>query len=149
MRYALYFAPAADDPLNRTAAEWLGRDAFTRTEFPKAADGGLSSDELDALTADPRRYGFHATLKAPFHLADGRSEAELLDAMNAFTAKTSAFDIPSLSMLALPDTPVRLRSPAMQENPRRRVVRFRPKQRYHTASEVSTGPKHRGFSLFV
>lgn len=96
MRYALYFAPAADDPLNRTAAEWLGRDAFTGTEFPKAADGGLASDELNALTSDPQRYGFHATLKAPFHLAGGRSEADLLDAMKAFTAKTSAFDIPSV-----------------------------------------------------
>ena len=31
MRYALYFAPSADDPLNLTAAEWLGRDAYTMT----------------------------------------------------------------------------------------------------------------------
>lgn len=96
MRYALYFAPAADDPLNKAAAEWLGRDAFSNANSARAAEGGLSADELDALTADPRRYGFHATLKAPFHLADGRSEADLLDAMKAFIAKTSAFDISSV-----------------------------------------------------
>lgn len=96
LRYALYFAPAAHDPLNLKAAEWLGRDAFSKADFARAAEGGVSADELDALTADPRRYGFHATLKAPFHLREGRSEAELLDAMEAFAADTSAFDIPSM-----------------------------------------------------
>lgn len=94
MRYALYFAPSADDPLNLTAAEWLGRDAYNNVGYARAAEGGLSPEDLDALTADPRRYGFHATLKAPFHLADGQSEADLLEAMRAFAADTSAFDIP-------------------------------------------------------
>jgi len=36
------------------------------------------------LSADPRKYGFHATLKAPFALADGASEAELLVACADF-----------------------------------------------------------------
>ncbi len=96
MRYALYFAPSADDPLNLTAAEWLGRDAYNNVGYARAAEGGLSAEDLDALTADPRRYGFHATLKAPFHLAEGKSEADLLTAMEAFAADTSAFDIPSV-----------------------------------------------------
>ena len=96
LRYALYFAPAADDPLNLTAAEWLGRDAHDNDGYARVAEGGLSAAELDALTADPRRYGFHATLKAPFHLAAGQSEADLLEAMEAFAADTSAFDIPSV-----------------------------------------------------
>ena len=96
MRYALYFAPAADDPLNKAVAEWLGRDAFSNANSARAAEGGLSADELDALTADPRRYGFHATLKAPFHLAEGHGEADLLATMEVFAANTSAFDIPSV-----------------------------------------------------
>ena len=29
------------------------------------------------IEQEPRRYGFHATLKAPFHLADGADEAAL------------------------------------------------------------------------
>ncbi|MDH4414486.1 MAG: DUF1045 domain-containing protein [Rhizobium sp.] len=95
MRYALYFTPSADDPLNLAAAEWLGRDAFSNAEFRRVAEDGLTADELDTLTADPRRYGFHATLKAPFHLVDGRSEAELAGAIEAFAARTSAFDIPA------------------------------------------------------
>ncbi len=96
MRYALYFAPSASDPLYRTAAAWLGRDAFSNAEFPRAAEDGLTKDELDALTADPRRYGFHATLKAPFHLANGQSEADLVEAMQAFAARTFAFEIPQV-----------------------------------------------------
>jgi putative phosphonate metabolism protein len=96
VRYALYFAPCADDPLNLTAAEWLGRDAYNNVGYARAAEGGLSPEDLNTLTADPRRYGFHATLKAPFHLAEGRSEAELLQAMEAFATETSAFDIPSM-----------------------------------------------------
>ncbi|MBC2772543.1 DUF1045 domain-containing protein [Rhizobium sp. AQ_MP] len=98
MRYALYFAPSADDPLNLTAAEWLGRDAYTNVGYARAAEGGLSAENLDALTADPRRYGFHATLKAPFHLAEDKREADLLKAMEAFAADTSAFDIPSVTV---------------------------------------------------
>jgi Protein of unknown function (DUF1045) len=36
------------------------------------------------LTRAPRGYGFHATLKAPFHLADGCDETALIDALPAF-----------------------------------------------------------------
>ncbi len=96
MRYAIYFSPPATDPLTRAAAVWLGRDAFTGEEYPRTAEHGLSVEELDALTADPRRYGFHATLKAPFRLADGTSEAELLTALGDFARKTAPFEIPSV-----------------------------------------------------
>ncbi|SCX22539.1 ferric transporter ATP-binding subunit [Agrobacterium sp. DSM 25558] len=42
---------------------WLGRDAFSDTSFPTPDVEGLTQDEVHALTADPRRYAFHATLK--------------------------------------------------------------------------------------
>lgn len=95
MRYALYFSPSAADPLTEAAAEWLGRDAFHGRIFPRSAGGGFAGEELDTLTADPRRYGFHATLKAPFDLADGVSESDLLTALAAFAATTAPFEIPS------------------------------------------------------
>ncbi|MBB4232529.1 DUF1045 domain-containing protein [Rhizobium mongolense] len=38
------------------------------------------------LIAEPRRYGFHATLKAPFHLAPGTSRQELESAIRSFAA---------------------------------------------------------------
>ncbi|WP_457580469.1 DUF1045 domain-containing protein [Ensifer canadensis] len=98
MRYAIYFAPPADDRLSQTAARWLGRDAFTgeTNELPALPD--LDADTRHALTADPRRYGFHGTLKAPFALADGRSEAELVAAFEDFAADLEPFDIPELTL---------------------------------------------------
>jgi putative phosphonate metabolism protein len=78
MRAAIYFTPPADHPLTREAALWLGRDAFTGRLLTGQKAGA------DWITAEPRRYGFHATLKAPFRLADGRSLAELEQALVEF-----------------------------------------------------------------
>jgi putative phosphonate metabolism protein len=96
LRYAIYFSPAADHPLTKTASRWLGRDAFTGETFQTPEVAGLSTEEVHGLTADPRRYAFHATLKAPFELAEDKSEAALIDAFEAFAAETQAFDIPNL-----------------------------------------------------
>ncbi|RWX76619.1 DUF1045 domain-containing protein [Neorhizobium lilium] len=94
MRYALYFSPSATHPLSKAAAEWLGRDAFTGETHPVPEVPGIEPETVHALTADPRRYGFHATLKAPFALAEGRQESELVAAFEAFAARTPAFEVP-------------------------------------------------------
>nr|WP_274706801.1 DUF1045 domain-containing protein [Allorhizobium sonneratiae] len=96
VRYAIYFTPPADAPLTRAASHWLGRDAFTGEDSPQPSVTGFTPERLAELTADPRRYGFHATLKAPFHLHDTKSEADLLEAFAAFCGKTAAFNIPSV-----------------------------------------------------
>ncbi len=94
MRYALYFAPPSDHPLTRAAVSWLGRDAFggpTSVEPPEGS--GLEPAFWQTITADPRRYGFHATIKAPFRLREGQSEADLLTAVEDFAHRQRAFDI--------------------------------------------------------
>lgn len=96
MRYALYFTPPADDPLTRSAAAWLGRDAFSGETLAVEDIGPFPAETFAALTEDPRRYGFHATIKAPFELAVGRSEAELIAGFEAFCATRPAFEIPSI-----------------------------------------------------
>ena len=96
MRYALYFTPPADDPLTSRASEWLGRDAFSGDIRGFDGRGPFSTEAFAAHTQDPRRYGFHATIKAPFELASGRSEAELLAAFDTFCAARPAFDIPEI-----------------------------------------------------
>lgn len=98
VRYAIYFAPPADDRLSQTAARWLGRDAFTGETSELPALAGLDADTRHALTADPRRYGFHGTLKAPFALAEDRSEAELVSAFEEFAANLDPFEIPELTL---------------------------------------------------
>lgn len=89
MRYAIYFTPAEDNALTRKASRWLGRDAFTNTRHD---DHSAYAD----MTAEPRRYGFHATLKAPFTLAEDRTESELLAVFNDFARTRLPFDIPKV-----------------------------------------------------
>lgn len=96
MRYALYFTPSASDPLTLAAQRWLGRNAFTGAALEQPATEGFDAVALAGLTADPRRYGFHATLKAPFALADGRSEAELVAEIGRFVAEAEPFEIPEI-----------------------------------------------------
>jgi hypothetical protein len=48
------------------------------------------------LTEDARRYGFHATMKAPFALAAGKTEASLVAAFEEFASATPAFTLPQL-----------------------------------------------------
>ena len=89
-RYAVYFVPAAQSALYRFGASLLGYDCYTGTEiaFPQALP--VPEPAWREMTQEPRRYGFHATLKAPFHLADGAGEAALIEAFHAFCRSTAA-----------------------------------------------------------
>ncbi len=92
-RYAIYFFPHGSSLLARFGASLLGYDAATGAEV-EPPDHPLFHDPLSlGYTASPRRYGFHGTLKAPFHLADGRTASELEDEIQAFAATQSSFDI--------------------------------------------------------
>lgn len=85
-RYAIYYAPPTGSALDRFGAQLLGYDAFSGKDlaFP---DGILqTTPDWRDLTRDPRKYGFHATLKAPLSLAPGRTETDLLAACAAFAA---------------------------------------------------------------
>jgi putative phosphonate metabolism protein len=87
-RYAIYFADGADSALSRFGAESVGYDARTGNELPYPDDALRIASDWHDITADPRKYGFHATLKAPMALAPGRTEAELVAACAAFADKT-------------------------------------------------------------
>ena len=82
-RYAIYFVPPAESALYRFGAGLLGYDGYTGADVAPSGEAGLPTDWA-ALTTAPRRYGFHATLKAPFHLADASAESALIDAVTAF-----------------------------------------------------------------
>jgi len=96
MRYAIYYTPPADDPLTRRAAHWLGRDAMSGESQDQPALDAFPGTTFAELTADPRRYGFHATMKAPFELAPGKTEAALVSAFEEFATGTPAFTLPAL-----------------------------------------------------
>ncbi len=83
-RYAIYYASAHGNDLDRFGARHLGYDAWTGEDLPFPESAVQAVPDWRELTEDPRKYGFHATLKAPMALADGKSEAELLAACAAF-----------------------------------------------------------------
>ncbi len=81
-RYAIYFAPEHGSALDRFGAHLLGYDAHDGAAPPFPGDLGIA--DWRVVTQDPRKYGFHATLKAPISLAAGLSERELLARCTAF-----------------------------------------------------------------
>ncbi|MBT9385543.1 DUF1045 domain-containing protein [Pseudooceanicola sp. CBS1P-1] len=80
-RYAIYYLPEPG-PLADFGARWLGWDvqagtpaAPTETDLP-----------LEQLTATPRKYGFHATIKPPFRLPPGTTPEALAETARALCA---------------------------------------------------------------
>lgn len=95
-RYALYLAPAEDSALWRAGCAWLGRDPRTEASSAQPNIEGISVDRLRTLTASPRHYGLHATLRPPMRLADHVSADLLTDAVRTLAAATRAFMLPAL-----------------------------------------------------
>jgi putative phosphonate metabolism protein len=119
-RYAVYFAPARDSAWWRFGAHWLGRDEASGAALAQASPLQEGGAELRRITDEPRRYGFHATLKAPFRLRDNVEERTVLERvarlargmkqvslaplvpvwMDGFVALVPARPIPALNALA-------------------------------------------------
>lgn len=97
-RYAIYFAPAEGSELERVCASILGRCARTGKILKQPELPGLNPSRLAELTASPRHYGLHGTLKPPFFLAAGKTEEQLLQAAKDLAADCSAFTLPPLSL---------------------------------------------------
>ena len=105
-RVAIYAAPGSgsSEPaavlLKERAEAWLGRATDTDTP-PRVAPDGWRREEVDAITADARRYGFHGTLKAPFRIADGMAIQDLEDAVDRLADASEAAVIPALTLTRL------------------------------------------------
>jgi len=82
-RYAIYFAPALQSPWWQFGTQWLGRNEQLDRPVPQTRVPQMGVQDLQRLTSHPRRYGFHATLKAPFGLRDSYGEDDLRARMQA------------------------------------------------------------------
>ncbi len=92
-RVAVYYAPPSDDPLFADAATWLGRDpqsgaAMLQPAIPQIAE----------VTAEPRVYGFHATLKPPMRLAEGCEWFDVVTAATELANRIAPFALPRLAV---------------------------------------------------
>ena len=100
-RYAIYFAPARASVLWQRGCEWLGRDAETGARNELLSIAGVPAALQRQLTHNARRYGFHATLKAPFYLAPGFDEGNLLSMAQTFARGQSGLHLPQLEVSRL------------------------------------------------
>lgn len=98
-RYAIYFVPPPDSALYRFGAEMLGYDAFSGEACGQPREMLRLFPDWTALTDEPRRYGFHATLKAPFPLAVTAREDDLASAVERFTARAVPKIAPAVDLL--------------------------------------------------
>jgi len=85
-RYAIYFAPQDDSELDIFGSTVLRRRAenpadWQHPELPAQFPEALSwADQIKR----PAHYGFHATIKAPFTIADGQSADDLIQDLAHF-----------------------------------------------------------------
>lgn len=100
-RYAVYFAPDPAGALWRFGSSCIGYDAHTGYSSDFLVPAGVDEVRWRDLTEEPRRYGFHATLKAPFHLRDWLNEDELVSALRGFASRQPAFMIAGLRLATI------------------------------------------------
>jgi Protein of unknown function (DUF1045) len=101
-RYAVYFVPAADSDLYRFGSAVLQYDCYTGRPVAPPDECTADADAWRKASEEPRRYGFHATLKAPFYLAPSCTEAQLVSAFQSFAAlgRKAAVIEPEIAMLS-------------------------------------------------
>jgi len=100
-RYALYYAPEPSSELWAFGSHVIGYDAVDGQERAVPSFCGALTDRWHELVSQPRKYGFHATLKAPFHLAQGVDEAALIGAIERFAATTNAAPLEGLEVASI------------------------------------------------
>ncbi|WP_345814980.1 DUF1045 domain-containing protein [Paraburkholderia sp. PREW-6R] len=92
-RFAVYYAPSRESAWWQAGCAWLGRDAQSGMLCTAPQPDDLARP-LAELTGAPRRYGWHGTLVAPFGLAAGITQHDVLEATREWALTQSAFTVP-------------------------------------------------------
>jgi len=94
----VYFVPEPETALAKLGSALLGRDSETGHPVAQPSVPGFPQESLRALTDDARRYGLHATLKAPFFLKQGMTEDDLLRFADDFAVGRQPIVLPGLAV---------------------------------------------------
>jgi hypothetical protein len=104
-RYAVYAVPDISSKLWAFGSRILGYDASQNAIPSIVSSLKKSDDRWDRWTIGPRKYGFHATLKAPFYLRVAtdiqKAEVALMDALADFALSTEPITIGPLEIQIL------------------------------------------------
>ena len=100
-RYAVYFAPNVEQQWWAHASQWLGRCAVSQQMNAQPLIAGVSAKRFAEFTEHPRRYGFHATMKAPFVLTSQYQPNDLVERVNLLCRAVKPFVLPRLKVTLL------------------------------------------------
>lgn len=92
-RYAIFFTPAG--AFADWGSAWLGWDSANGHCVPHPH---IADVDVACITATPRKYGLHATLKAPFQILQGASLEQLHEAATKFASQHATFDIGAMDV---------------------------------------------------
>ncbi|WP_338549146.1 DUF1045 domain-containing protein [Roseovarius phycicola] len=98
-RYGIYFTPTPG-PFAEFGAAWLGWD-INAGRVPPPPDIPELTSIRQEITQTPGKYGLHATIKPPFRLADGQTEAALCDAFETLCAQIAPVTLDHLTLARL------------------------------------------------
>ena len=101
MRYGIYFVPASSTELYQFGASVIGYDVYSGTDVPGLEHIAFATERAAAWRKEPQRYGFHATLKAPFELLPGATSAQVLALAGELASRRSRFVLPALRVALL------------------------------------------------
>ena len=62
---------------------------------------GFSTEHIKSITASPRHYGFHATLKPPFELADNVDANALFEEVVSFSGSSTSIEVGRLVIASI------------------------------------------------
>ena len=97
-RYAVYYAPPQGSGLARFGASWLGWDNLAGTCVARPDLPDAPCIDLEKITENPQKYGFHGTLKPPFRLAPNAKPGALATEIEALAARCAPFTAPALTL---------------------------------------------------
>ena len=90
VRYAIYWLPKQDSLLWQLGSHWLGYDSYRQTNIDRQPIAGVDFASMKIMTQRPARYGFHATLKAPFYLNHAYVESDLIKSVENLCSQQKA-----------------------------------------------------------
>ncbi|WP_282604386.1 DUF1045 domain-containing protein [Pelagibius sp. Alg239-R121] len=103
-RYAIYYTPERSSDLARFANAWLNDEPGATVFGDEVPWSGLiDPDHRRSMTSAPRTYGFHATLKPPFFLAEDMELTALEMALADFAAERPRVVLPPMELVILGD----------------------------------------------
>lgn len=96
-RYGIYMTPETGI-FAELGATWLGWDLDIGHAVPHPAN---VESALMSATQTPRKYGFHGTIKPPFHLADGSTYESLLAKSKLLCARCAPIRVEAMEIETL------------------------------------------------